>query len=193
MTMFYNEHELEIKKICSKFVKQYYNVVTMQELLQQACLITFEEKNITLKKLNNKLDYFCKQEKEYKENNIFEEEIITTASDTEFLDFIDYANPAEVKKLLKKYNKLRAYAEKGNTAWHSVKIDLDEALNKVKLTDKQRYCIEEHLINGLTLNDVAELMQITTTNVKKHVDVAILKIVRYLATPEEVMKKLIEN
>ncbi|NLD50586.1 MAG: hypothetical protein GX660_25880 [Clostridiaceae bacterium] len=178
--MFYDEHLTEIKKICSKFVKQ-YNIFTQQELLQQACLIALETQNITLKNLNYELDYFCKKEKLYKQHTVAEE-FITTASDTEFLDFIDYANPATVKQLLKKYNKLCSYAEKGNTAWHSIKIDLDEALKNAKLTNKQKYYVEEYLTKGINRKQLAEEMKINENNVKKHIDVAILKIIRYLAT-----------
>ena len=102
------------------------------------------------------------------------------ASDSDFLDYINYADFKTIKNLLMQYNRLEQYAAKGNTAWHSIKIDLDIALECSRLTDKQLYCIEQHLINNITLENIAEDLDITEKNVKKHVDCAITKILRYL-------------
>jgi hypothetical protein len=59
-----NEHEAEINKMCSDLAKQ-HKVYSKQELIQQAYLITLENKNITLKDLYWKLDYYCDKQKIY--------------------------------------------------------------------------------------------------------------------------------
>lgn len=102
------------------------------------------------------------------------------ASDSDFLDFIDYTDFKTIKNLLMQYDRLTEYAAKGNTAWHAVKIDLDVAIKKSGLTDKQKYCMQQYLINNITLENIAEDLDMTKKNVKKHVDCAILKIIKYL-------------
>lgn len=101
-------------------------------------------------------------------------------SASDFLDFINYADFKTIKNLLMKYNRLEQYAAKGNVVWHSIKIDLDRALQYAGLTDKQEYCIEQHLINNCTLENIADDLNVNEKNVKKHVDCAILKIIKYL-------------
>lgn len=102
------------------------------------------------------------------------------ASKSDFLDYIDYSNPKTIKNLLIQYNRLEQNAAKGNTTWHAVKIDLDIALEKTGLTDKQLYCIQQHLIYNITLKNIADDLNIKEKSVKKHVDSAIAKILRYL-------------
>jgi DNA-binding MarR family transcriptional regulator len=102
------------------------------------------------------------------------------ASDSNFLDFIDYADFKTIKNLLMQYDRLEQNAAKGNTAWHAVKIDLDIALEKAGLTDKQLYCIQQHLIYNITLKNIAEDLNMTEKNIKKHVDSGLIKILRYL-------------
>lgn len=59
-----NEHEAEINKMCEDLSKR-LKVYSKAELIQQAYLIMLENKNITMKDLYWKLDYYCDKQITY--------------------------------------------------------------------------------------------------------------------------------
>jgi hypothetical protein len=58
------EHEAEINKMCTELSAK-HKVYSKTELYQQAYLIILENKNITMKDLYWKLDYYCDKQKIY--------------------------------------------------------------------------------------------------------------------------------
>lgn len=74
------------------------------------------------------------------------------------------------------YAKVEELAKQHSRPLAIFKLVMDNAINDADLTERQRYCMEQHYIEGMTQVEVAQQLDITQQAVGKHLRLAIDKI-----------------
>lgn len=86
------------------------------------------------------------------------------------MNIANYDEPEQLRNLLQNYRSLRALFHLGDTVAGSIYIDLHTALSSGSLTHLQLQCIVLHLVDGMSLLEVAFELDKAKTTIQGHVE-----------------------